>query len=238
MAHALTVIMPAYNEQEAIEAAVLEVQKNILDKIAPSELVVINDGSLDETGEILDRLSSRDTRIRVIHQGNGGHGSALLTGLEAGKGEFLFLMDSDQQIPTESFQGLWDKLPRYDAVFGVRKKRHDPALRLMLTRVIRLAIRFLFGVTLYDANAPFKLFRRVYWTQARNVIPSGTLAPSLFLAIYLSRQRIRFSEVEVPHRERTTGIVSIRRWKLAKFCFKAFLQLLQFRKKIKNGTGS
>ncbi len=238
MTPALTVIMPAYNEQEAIEAAVLEVQENILDKLADSELVVINDGSLDQTGGILDRLSSRDKRIRVIHQRNGGHGSALLTGLDAGKGEFFFLIDSDQQIPVESFNWLWAKLPQYDAVFGVRKKRHDPTLRLMLTRVIRLAIRILFGVTLSDANVPFKLFRRVYWTQARTIIPRGTLAPSLFLAIFISRRSFELAEVEVPHRERATGIVSIRRWKLARFCSKALLQLLQFRKKMKNGTGS
>ena len=77
----LSVIMPVYNEEGAIVQAIEEVQRHVLDHVPSSELVVIDDGSRDRTGALLDDAASRDTRIDVIHQPNGGHGAALLSGL-------------------------------------------------------------------------------------------------------------------------------------------------------------
>ena len=65
--------MPAYNEEEGIEAAVEAVQTHVLDRVATSELVVVNDGSRDTTGALLDKLAATDSRIRVVHKPNGGH---------------------------------------------------------------------------------------------------------------------------------------------------------------------
>lgn len=80
-ARALSVVMPAYNEEDGIEVAVQAVQVNVLDRVPNSELVVVNDGSRDGTGALLDRLASADPRVRVIHKANGGHGPAIMTGL-------------------------------------------------------------------------------------------------------------------------------------------------------------
>ena len=229
----LAVVMPTYNEEGAIHEAVLEVQRHILDIVPDSELVVVNDGSRDATGAILDRLAGKDGRIHVIHQPNGGHGRAVLRGLEEARGEWLFLLDSDRQIPVEAFAALWENKTRSQVLMGVRSKRNDPRLRLILTRLVRLILRSLMGVRLQDANVPFKLFHHTVWEMAQGLIPRDCLVPSLFLAIYVGRAGIPFSEMEIPHRERATGVVSIKRWKLAKFCFRAFSQLLAFRKKIK-----
>jgi glycosyltransferase involved in cell wall biosynthesis len=95
----LSVIMPAYNEQAGITAAVAEVQQQILDRFAPAELIVVNDGSRDRTGAILDDLARQDPRLRIINQANRGHGPAILTGLHAATGDHLFLVDSDQDPP-------------------------------------------------------------------------------------------------------------------------------------------
>ena len=227
----LSVVMPAYNEEGAIEAAVREVQEHVFDQVSASELVVVNDGSRDRTGEILDELASQDSRIRVIHQPNGGHGRALQTGMNAARGEYLFLIDSDRQIPLEAFASLWKAGQGRDGVFGVRVNRQDPRLRLILTRLVRRALRLLFKVQLRDANVPFKLLRRSVWLEARELIPEDTLAPSIFLAI-IGRRRHNISDCEVPHKERSTGVVSIRRWKLFRFCARALLQLLAFRRKL------
>src|SRR5688572_4403851 len=92
----LSVIMPVYNEEGAIVAAVEEVRHHVLALLPQSELVVVDDGSRDGTGRLLDQASATDARIRVIHQPNGGHGAALLTGLNAAQGEYIFLIDSDR----------------------------------------------------------------------------------------------------------------------------------------------
>jgi glycosyltransferase involved in cell wall biosynthesis len=232
----LTVVMPAYNEAARIEHAVGEVQREILDRVPGAELIVVNDGSKDETGSVLDREARRDARIRVIHQPNGGHGSALMTALELANGEFVFLVDSDQQIPLDRFPEAWSLVTNgKDGVFGIRRHRNDPAVRVHLTRLVRFAVAVMFRVSLFDANVPYKLIKRSIWEEARAVIPPGTLAPSLFLALYAKRRGFDIAEVDVFHRQRQAGQASIRRWKLLKFCMRGFRQMLVFRRAVLHG---
>lgn len=229
----LSVVMPVYNEEGAIAAAVDEVKQHVLAAIPGSELVVVNDGSRDRTGALLDAMAVQDPRIRVIHQSNAGHGGAVIAAIEAARGETIFLIDSDRQILLDQFSSAWAALQAgSDAVFGVRRRRHDPALRLYLSRFIRGVVRALFGVTLADANVPYKLFRAQLWQQARPLIPAGTLAPSLFLAIVARLRGSRIVEVDVVHKERDTGEVSIRRLKLLKFCARGLSQLLELRRRL------
>ena len=223
----LSVIMPVYNEEAAIEAAVDEVRQQVLQLIPESELVVVDDGSRDGTGRLLDAAAAADRRIRVIHQPNGGHGAALLTGLKAAYGEYLFLIDSDRQIPLDNFKTAWaEVMAGRDAVFGVRRRRHDPVLRLYLSRLVRHSVNVLFRVSLRDANAPYKLFRRGIWAEARDCVPDGTLAPSLFLAIAAKSRGYDILEIDVTHKERDTGEVTLRKFKLLKFCARGLGQML------------
>ncbi|HJU75747.1 MAG TPA: glycosyltransferase family 2 protein [Gemmatimonadaceae bacterium] len=229
----LSVVMPAYNEEGGVADAVRSVQEHVFGIVPNAELIAVNDGSRDRTGAILDELAARDGRVHAVHKKNGGHGPALITGLAAARGKYIFLIDSDNQIPLESFADLWRKVQEgHDAAFGVRRVRNDARLRRALTRVIRSAITLLFGVRLRDANIPFKVFRRELWAEAEPLIPPDTLAPSIFFAVHAKRRGARIAFVEVGHRERTTGVVSIRRWKLIKFCARAFRQLLTFRAKL------
>jgi glycosyltransferase involved in cell wall biosynthesis len=228
----LSVVMPAYNEEGAIAAAVEDVRRHVFSVVPDAELVVVNDGSRDGTGAILDRLAAEDARVRVIHRPNGGHGPALRTGLDRARGEFLLLIDSDRQIPLEAFPGLWGQARQCDAVLGVRASRHDRPLRLKLTALVRRTLRLLFGVRIRDANVPFKIVRRSAWLRAAPLIPPDTLAPSLFLALFLCCGPFAVAEQAVPHRERQTGAVSLRRWNLLRFCCRAFLQLLAFRRRL------
>lgn len=229
----LSIIMPAYNEEGGIRDAVTAVQAHVFPVVPDVELIVVNDGSRDGTGAILDALSADDPRVRVLHKVNGGHGPAIMSGLEAATGDFVFLIDSDNQIPLERFTALWCEVERgRDGAFGVRRVRNDAELRKVLTILIRGALGMLFGVSLYDANVPYKLLRRSLWMEARRYIPEGTLAPSLFLAVFVMRRRHDVVFVDVPHKDRETGTVSIRRWKLLKFCWRAFQQLIQFRRSL------
>lgn len=226
----LSVVMPAYNEEGAIEDAVRDVQEHVLMHVPGAELVVVDDGSRDRTGLILDSLAVQDVRVRVIHRMNGGHGPALRTGLDAARGEYLLLIDSDRQVSLDSFGSLWPEAQRRDGLFGVRRRRHDPPARLVLTRLVRVALRLLLSLSLRDANVPFKVVRRTSWERARPLIPPDTLAPSLFLAVVMSRHGASIVEREVMHRERETGIGSLRYGKLFRFCARGFSQLLALRR--------
>lgn len=228
----LTVICPAYNEEGAIAQAVEDVRRHVFPVVPGAELIVVNDGSRDRTGQILDDIAANDPRVRVIHKVNGGHGPALRTGLDAARGAFVMLIDSDRQMPLDGFSQHWrDAQPRH-ALFALRHNRDDPAVRLVLTRWVRRVACMLFGVRTPhtpDLNVPYKIVRRDLWEAARPMIPPETLAPSLFLAILAHAGGWRVQQVPVTHKPRTTGVVSIRRWRLFKFCARGLAQLIVLR---------
>jgi dolichol-phosphate mannosyltransferase len=233
MSAPLTVVMPVYNEQDAIVDAVAEVQRYVLDLVDGAQLIVVNDGSRDETPALLDEISRRDPRVRVIHQANSGHGGAVMTGLAAATGDYVFLIDSDRQIPLDKFRDAWrHATDGRVAVFGHRRRRHDPTIRLYLTKLIGVSVRALFGVEIDDANVPYKLVRRTLWEEAQQYIPPGTLAPSLFLAIVTKLRGYDIVQLEVVHKERNTGEVSIRRMKLLKFCARGLSQMIELRRRL------
>jgi dolichol-phosphate mannosyltransferase len=230
----LSVIMPVYNEEGAIVAAVEEVQRLVLDVVPGAELVVVNDGSRDRTGALLDEAAAKDARIHVVHQVNGGHGKALLAGLGKASGEYLFLIDSDRQILLDDFKAAWAEIEAgRDAVFGVRRRRFDPAFRLYLSALVRESVNVLFRVRLHDANVPYKLFRRAVWTEVRDCVPEDTLAPSMFLAIAAKSRGYNIVELDVTHKERDTGEVSLRHFRLLKFCAKGLVQMVGLRSRVR-----
>lgn len=226
--------MPVYNEEDAIVAAVDDVQRHVLDLVQSADLMVVDDGSRDGTGALLDRIAAADPRVRVIHQANGGHGHAVLTGLKATTSDYVFLIDSDRQIPLDDFQRAWAQIGAgCDAVFGVRRRRFDPKFRLYLSRLVRESVNVLFRVRLQDANVPYKLFRRAVWTHVSECVPDDTLAPSMFLAIVAKSRGYNILEIDVTHKERDTGEVSLRHFKLLKFCARGLAQMFRLRRRVR-----
>jgi dolichol-phosphate mannosyltransferase len=228
----LTIICPAYNEEGAIAQAVEDVARHVFPIVPGAQLLVINDGSRDSTGCILDEIAAADSRVRIIHKPNGGHGPALRAGLEAARGEYLMLIDSDRQMPLDEFASHWRDAQSRHAVFALRRERDDPAIRLVLTRWVRRVACGLFGVrpqSVPDLNVPYKILRSDLWQAASPLIPPDTLAPSLFLAIVAHAGGWNVLQVPLTHRPRTTGEVSIRRWRLFRFCLRGLGQLLAFR---------
>jgi dolichol-phosphate mannosyltransferase len=226
----LSVVMPVYNEKDSIGEAVREIQTIVLDLVPGSELIVVNDGSTDETKDVLNELAQKDHRVHVVTQPNGGHGAALRNGMQLAQGEYMLLVDSDRQIPIEAFTELWPEAKTCDMLMGIRVVRHDPPTRIYLTKFVRQVVKALFGVSIRDANVPFKILKRSLWLDAIACIPEGSLAPSLFLAIFALQKKYNVVLREVPHRERQSGVSSIRHFKLLKFCLKSFGQLLKFLK--------
>ncbi len=229
----LTVVMPAFNEEGSIEAAIAEVRREVLDLVSGSVLLVVDDGSTDATPRLLDRLRNEDARIEVVHQPNAGHGPALRNGMDRATGEWLLLLDSDAEIGLEAFLAHWrEATGRGVAVLGARERRRDSWVRRVLSRSIQASDRLLFGVWVRDANAPYKLLRRMDWQRARPLIPPDTLAPSLFLALSLARTDAPRIEVPVTHRPREAGTTALRWGRLLRFCARAFFQLLRFRRRL------
>lgn len=228
----LSVVIPIYNEEEVIEHVINDIHSAILSKIPDSELMAIDDGSWDSTPVILDNLAKQFSQVIPFHKENGGHGDALLYGMERAKGKYIFLTDSDGQTDPNDFWSLWNRRHEVEFICGVRVKRYDPLHRLVIARLLRLGIRVLFGVHCRDANVPFKLFTNDFWQKARAFIPRDTLIPSLFLSILANKSSDGVAEVGIRHLPRGSGSSTIRYLKLMRFCARAFLQLLMLRRSL------
>jgi glycosyltransferase involved in cell wall biosynthesis len=231
--HPLTVIMPAYNEEENIALAVEEVIVEVLNRVQGADLIVVNDGSRDQTATILEQLQAKEPRLTVVNKSNSGHGPSLIVGMNKAAGTYLFLVDSDRQIPLDCFPELWQAARDHDAVFGIRESRQDPKFRLMLSTFIRVVINTVFGVRAADVNTPCKVFKRKIWQEIYARLQNdGILAPSLLIPIYAKRHNYRTLEIKVPHRARSKGETTLRIMPLLRFCRKGFEQLIHFREKL------
>jgi dolichol-phosphate mannosyltransferase len=226
----LAIVMPAYNESGCIERVVTS-WLTVFDTV-PGVLIVVNDGSRDDTGKILDALSPVHPRLKVVHQKNAGHGAAVMRGyqeaLQTGE-PYIFQTDSDDQFMPADFPKLWEMRERSPFVTGYRKDRHDAFARLVITRIVRVLNFLFFGCWLKDSNIPFRLMRADYLRELLSLIPPGIFTPNIMLAVLAAKSGAKLQEIPITHIERQTGTVSIVKWRLIKVCFRSAYELLRFR---------
>lgn len=224
------VVMPAYNEEEAIEQAAGEVLESIVAKLPGSRLIIVDDGSTDNTPAILDRLAQDNKQLHVVHQTNTGHGPAVVTGMAYATAPWLFLIDSDRQQDAADFWRLWDKRAGNELVVGVRQGRDDGKGRAIISATLRTMGRILFGSRLSDLNVPFKLVSQRLWTEAGPILGPDCLIPSAGLALVAVRRRMPTVEVPIHHRERQGGKTTLIGARLLRLCLRASLQVLRLRR--------
>jgi len=155
--------MPAYNEEANIEAVVKEWHE-VVAKIGPdSRLVVVNDGSKDNTYNKLLELNKQYPQLVPVTKENSGHGATLLFAYNYAvehKADYIFQTDSDGQTLPSEFWPFWEDRKLYDAIIGHRNHRKDGFSRVFVTKVLKLVIKLTFGVSVTDANTPFRLMPR------------------------------------------------------------------------------
>ena len=131
----LAIVMPAYNE-EACMADVVKIWSDLLDTEFAGEntrLIVVNDGSKDNTGKILDSLKPQYPKLEVVHQANGGHGNAVVHAYRKAvelEAEYIFQTDSDDQFIPEDVKKLWDRRNESNFILGYRQVRHDDVFKI------------------------------------------------------------------------------------------------------------
>lgn len=157
----LTIFFPCYNEEANVERAAREAIKAARLVTEDFEVIIVNDGSRDKTGEIADRLTREDAHVRVIHHpSNRGYGAALTSGYRGSTKDAIFYTDGDLQFDLTEITKLWPLIDQYDVVTGYRIKRNDPFIRKMNSYGWTTLTRLLFRLPVRDVNCAFKLFRR------------------------------------------------------------------------------
>jgi len=203
---ALSYFFPAHNEAANLRGLVEEALATLPVLAETFEIIVVDDGSRDETPGIADELAARHPEVRVVHHPtNRGYGAALRSGFAAARHEHLALTDGDRQFRVEDLGRLIARLEGgdADAVVGYRIRRADPLVRTVYARLYRLANRIFFGLEIRDVDCACKLFTRASLAGVR--VESGGAFFSAELLIKLRARGRRLVEVGVPHYPRTAG---------------------------------
>ena len=160
----LYIVIPAYNESENIEKTIDQwypVVERHNDE-GNSRLVIINDGSKDNTYELLQKCAATRPLLVPLDKPNGGHGPTVLYGYRYAirqKADYIFQTDSDGQTNPDEFEPFWNQRGRYDAIIGSRAVRGDGKSRKFVENVVCFLLRMIFGVKVSDANAPYRLMK-------------------------------------------------------------------------------
>src|SRR5438270_1527639 len=157
--YSLSVVLPAHNEEEAIAATVHEVIETLSTWMLDFEIIVVDDGSQDETGAIVDTMSKTHPCIKVIHHPiNKGYGAALVSGFEAASRDLTFFMDSDGQFDIHDLARFLPLIQEYNAVLGYRIDRQDTWMRKVNAWGWKILVGLVFGIHVRDDDCAFKLY--------------------------------------------------------------------------------
>ena len=202
----LSVFLPAYNEEMTIERVVLSVLTK-LKKIAEQyELIVINDGSSDETRQIIERLAEKYSEIKLInHPKNKGYGGALKTGMKNAKYDWICYMDSDGQFDFNEFDKFLKQITKADLIIGYRKKRKDSFFRILLAKCLWLVDLILFGVSFKDIDCGFKLFKKTALEKIGPLITESAITESE-LVVRIKKADLKIIQIPVTHYLRNKGV--------------------------------
>ncbi|MBU1627611.1 glycosyltransferase family 2 protein [bacterium] len=225
----LSAFFPAHNEETNLPK-LLEDAMNVFSQVAEKfEIIIVDDGSTDNTKKILDDFKGKIPNLTAIHhEKNKGYGAAIRSGLSACKYEFIFFSDSDNQFDLSEISYLIPPIKDYDAVIGYRGKRKDPLVRTINAMGWKLVNRLILGVKARDINCAFKLLRRKHITDL-DLISDGAMISAELLA-YLQQKKLKIKEVEVSHYRRKSGEQSGANLKVIQ---KAFKELFIIRKSMK-----
>lgn len=157
----ISAVLPAYNEAPHLAEVVAGLTAALAAAADRFEVIVVDDGSADNTGALADELARRDPRVRVVHHsGNQGYGAALRSGFAAAREDWLFFMDADGQFEPREITNLVAWCPDRDLIVGYRADRRDPFARKLYGKIFSALVRALFRVRVRDVNCAFKLFKK------------------------------------------------------------------------------
>jgi len=230
----LYIVIPAYNEEENIEAVAKEWHEVVAKVGSESRLVIIDDGGKDSTYEKLLKLQEELPQLEPITKANSGHGGTVLFGynyaLEKGA-KYIFQTDSDGQTIPSEFWALWEQRENYDIQIGHRKGRQDGLSRVFVTKTLKLVLFFSFGLWIKDANTPFRLMSAKSLQEYIDQIPKDYNLSNVLLTVIYEKNKRRIRYIPITFRPRQGGENSINLKKIIPIGKKALKDFRELSKK-------
>lgn len=204
-ASGITVFFPAFNDARTIVQLAHDALEVLPTLTSDYEVLVVNDGSTDNTRNLLDELAASEPRVRVIHHArNLGYGAALKTGFENSRKDLVFYTDGDAQYEVRQIAHLYALLTEeVDIVNGYKKKRGDHAGRKVMGALYNQAARLLFRLPIQDVDCDFRLLRREILRDVELTSTSGAICVELIYK--LKKARATFAQTPIDHFPRPHG---------------------------------
>ncbi|HUH12684.1 MAG TPA: glycosyltransferase family 2 protein [Longimicrobiales bacterium] len=201
----LSIFFPAYNDAGTIASLALVAHMTARQLTDDHEVIVIDDGSPDHTGELLDEMAKSFPWLKVVHHArNRGYGGALRSGFQAASKDLIFYTDGDAQYDPRELTRLHAAfVPGVDFVNGYKIGRSDPLHRVVIGRVYHWFVRTMFGLRLRDVDCDFRLMRRAVFEKVALTRSSGVICVELMKKV--QDHGFRIAEVPVHHFYRSYG---------------------------------
>lgn len=214
----LYIVIPAYNERENIQSCINDWYPIVAahNGGGASRLVIVDDGSKDNTYQLLLHAAKTRPLLVPLTKENGGHGAAVLYGyryaLEHNAG-YIFQTDSDGQTNPAEFEQFWAERRSYAAIIGNRVVRGDGPARKFVENTVCFLLRLYFGVRVKDANAPFRLMSHDVLARHIGRMPADFNLPNIMLTTYFAyfHERLKFVPITFAPRTAGTNTINVRR---------------------------
>lgn len=227
----ISVFFPCFNEQDNIAKLVEKTLEALKGVNSDFEILIINDGSSDETGDRADALAKRYSQVRVIHhETNLGYGAALQSGFREAQKDLIFYTDGDGQFDIAEMPPLLDLIQDCDIVSCYRLNRQDPLNRKINGWCWTRLVCLVFGLHMRDVDCAFKLYRREVFDNMP-LCSTGALIDTEVMA-RATRKGCRIRQTGVHHYARTAGMQTGANLRVV---LRAFVELFQLRKRILKG---
>ncbi len=237
MGECLYIVVPAYNEVENIPR-LIENWYPIVEKYSDSDksrLVIIDDGSKDNTYNLICEYAKTRPMIVPITKTNGGHGATVLFGYRyaiQNGADYIFQTDADGQTDPLEFEQFWDLRNEYSAIIGNRSTRQDGFSRKFVEGTLLAILKIIFGVKIPDSNAPFRLMRKELLEKYIKKMPDDFNLPNVMFTTYFSYFHEKIKFLDITFKSRQGGKNSINFRKITKIGWKALRDFYNLKKNI------
>ncbi len=206
MKPSISLVLPAYNEADNIEPMVAEATPALEAVSDDYEILVVNDGSADDTSAVTRRVMETHPHVRLVeHPVNKGFGAAVFTGFTSAQKDWIFYTDADRQFVLSELERFVPHMEKADLIAGYRAPRRDPFMRVVYGKGWSTLCTLIFGYTVRDVDCGFKLFRRDIIEKLAPTIQSRGATFSIEWLVRAKRAGYRFAELPVTHRPRVAG---------------------------------
>jgi glycosyltransferase involved in cell wall biosynthesis len=228
----ISVFFPCYNEQENVGRTVQKAL-DVLEKLdADFEVIIVDDGSADDTGRIADEIAGRDSRVKAVHhRRNLGYGAALQSGFKAATKELVFFTDGDGQFDISEMPPLIEMMEQYDIVSCYRLDRRDPIIRKINGWCWTWLVCLVFGMKIRDIDCAFKLYKRKIFDKIELSSTSALINAEILARAF--RKGYRIAQKGVHHYPRTYGAQTGANIRVI---LRAFKELFKLQRRIRSGN--